>query len=603
MARPVDESCLEAVIEEAGQLRKSTTSPTISHAELPPEQLNALVTLYQKGQLEEVVRQATAKALEFPNAATLYNMLGTAKAGLRDLDEAIASFRKAVEIKPHYVEAHNNLGLALQRRGRFEEAIASFNSALRIKADYAEAHNNLGAALKHQGHLEEAVASLQRAICLAPDLAEAHNNLGIAMQIQGRLDEAIASFSRAVQIKPRFVEAHCSLCGIYERQNRLGDFEKALEAATLNCGKDDSNILLRLAQLASRKNQFEDALGYLKKARAERILPSQRQPYFGLLGKICDKLGRFDEAFSAFLTHNELAAASAEAKTFNADRHLKSILSQKAEWASSAKPAWASSTSRLTSKSPVFLVGFPRSGTTLLDTILRSHAQITVVEEGPMVGVVVGVMSKAFGRRPTVQDLTALSEVDLVSLREIYFKELRIHLERADDSKLVVDRFALNILDVDIIHRLFPNAKFILALRHPCDCVLSCFMQTFKLNDAMANFLSLDQSAKFYAAVMELWSLRQQKLELDVHVLKYEDLVQDFAVACKSLIGFLGMDWDENLRNYQRTALERSRINTPSYNQVTQPLYMQAVSRWTNYRTQMEPVLPLLRPWIEEFGY
>ena len=161
----------------------------------------------------------------------------------------------------------------------------------------------------------------------------------------------------------------------------------------------------------------------------------------------------------------------------------------------------------------------------------------------------------------------------------------------------------MNITHVGSIHRVFPDAKFILALRHPCDCVLSCFMQTFKLNGAMMNFLSLEQSARLYAAVMELWTVYRQKLDLDVHVVKYEELVQDLEGTCRPLIRFLGLEWDDNLHNYQKTALERGSIHTPSYSQVVQPLYKRASGRWTNYREQMEPVLPVLQPWIEAFGY
>ena len=119
----------------------------------------------------------------------------------------------------------------------------------------------------------------------------------------------------------------------------------------------------------------------------------------------------------------------------------------------------------------------------------------------------------------------------------------------------------------------------------------------------MANFLSLEQSARLYAAVMELWSEYRQKLNLNVHVLKYEDLVEDFEGECKSLIKFLGMEWDDNIFSYQKTALDRSKIRTPSYSQVIQPLYKHASGRWTNYQKQMQPVLPVLRPWIEAFGY
>jgi tetratricopeptide (TPR) repeat protein len=598
-----DQTRHEAKIGEAGQQRKAMSSPAPSHAEPPLDRLNTLAALYSQGRLEEVVRQAAAAIAEFPNAVALHNILGTAKAGLGDLDGAIASFGKAVEVKPDFVEAHNNLGLALHRRGRFEEAIASFENALQVKPDFAEAHNNLGAALKAQGRLEEAIESFNKALQIEPTHAEAHYNLGAAFQVQDRLEDAIASFSKAVEIKPGFVEAHSHLCGVYEKQNKLADLEKALERATRNCGKDNSNILFRLAQLASRKDQSEEALGYLERVQIEKLQPSQRQNYFSLFGKVCDKLGRFGEAFSAFVKQNELAMASVEAKRLNADRCLNWILSHKAAWAASARPAWVNSKEGSTPKSPAFLVGFPRSGTTLLDTILRSHLQNTVVEEKPIVGALVEVMSRALGHRPTIQDLDKLTEADFRSLRDIYFKELKKYLDQADDTKLIVDKLPLNIIHVDIIHRIFPDAKLIFALRHPCDCVLSCFMQTFKLNDAMANFASLDQSAKFYAAVMDLWSEYQQKLSLNVHVLRYEDLIRDFACTCQSLIGFLGLEWDDNVYNYQKTAMDRSSIRTPSYNQVTQPLYKQASGRWMNYREQMQPVLPVLQPWIAAFGY
>lgn len=577
--------------------------PALSLAELPHGQFNALIALYKQGRLGEVVRQATAMTVEFPNAAILHNTLGAAHARLHNLDEAIASFGKAAELKSNYVEAHNNLGLALQSRGRFDEAVASFTRALQIKPDFAEAHNNLGAALKYQGRLHEAIASLGRALQINPDHAEAHNNLGVALQDEGRLEEAVASFSKALQIKPDFVEAHSNLCGLYEKLNNLVELDKALEKAALNCGKDNPNILFRFAQLASRKNQFEDAVGHLQKVEVERIQPSQREAYFSLLGKACDKLDRFDEAFSAFLKQNELASVSVEAKKVNADSYLNSVLTQNAAWTTGVKPTWTNPLDDVNRKSPIFLIGFPRSGTTLLDTILRSHPEIGVAEEKPMVGVLLGVMSRAFAQTPTIQNLSTLSKADVLSLRDIYFKELAKHFDGVDDGKFVVDKFPLNIIHADIIHRVFPEAKFIFALRHPCDCVLSCFMQTFKLNDAMANFLSLGQSARLYAAVMELWSTYRQKLGLDVHVLKYEDLVQDFEGTCKSLISFLGLEWNDNLHNYQETALGRSNIKTPSYNQVTQPLYKQASRRWTNYQEQMQPVLPVLHPWIEAFGY
>jgi len=619
--------------KKQAKVKSPRTSATVSRATPSRDQLESLAALYSQGRLTEVVKLSTSMAAEFPNTPIIYNILGAANAGLHNLEAAIASFKKALQINPEYAEAHNSLGIALQSQGRFDEAIASHEKALQIKPSLVEAHNNRGAALKHQGRLDEAIASFRKALEIAPRFAEsysnlgaalkdqgrlteaisnfsmalqinplfteAHNGLGIALQEQGRPFEAITSFSRAFQIKPDYVEAHSNLCGLYEKQNNLEEFEKAVKKAALNCGEGNSEIIFRLAQLASRKNQIKDAMDHLDKVQVEKSQLSSNVAYFSLRGKICDKLGRFEEAFSAFGKQNELTRASAEAKKIDAERYLNSVQSRKKSWITDVKPNWAKPVTGMDQISPIFLIGFPRSGTTLLDTILRSHPEISVIEEKPMVKV----MGRAFGKKQTVQNLNELSAADVRSLRNTYFEELTMHLGQDDDGKLLVDKFPLNIAHVGLIHRVFPDAKFILALRHPCDCVLSCFMQTFKLNEAMVNFLGLEQSARCYAEVMELWSAYRHKLDIDVHVVKYEDLVQDLEGTCKPLIAFLGLAWADNLHNYQKTALERGRIHTPSYNQVVQPLYKRASGRWTNYRKQMEPVLPVLQPWIEAFDY
>jgi tetratricopeptide (TPR) repeat protein len=619
--------------KKQAKVKSPKTSAIVSRAEPPQDRLNDLIALYGQGRVGEAVLQAALLAAEFPEAAILYNILGAAHAGLGNMGMAIENFRKALQIKPDYAEAHNSLGIALQGQGRLDEAIASYDKALQIKPDLAESHNNRGAALKDQGRLDEAIASFGKALRINPRFTEAYNNLGAALKEQGRLDEAIANFSKALQINPRFVkahislgialqdkglmdeaiasfgkalkiqpdcvEAHSNLCGLYEKRNTLGEFEEAVEKAVLQCGDDNSEILFRSAQLAGRKNRFEDAVGYLNKVEVERIQPSLRAAYFSLLGKACDRLGQFDEAFSAFEKQNELAGASAEVTKFSADRYLSAIRKRTDSWMADVEPNWARLVAGSGQTSPTFMIGFPRSGTTLLDTILRSHPAISVVEEKPMVGA----MIKGFKKRQTIEVLNALSESDVLGLRNAYFDELKNHLGRDDDGKLIVDKLPLNITHIGLIHRAFPDAKFILVLRHPCDCVLSCFMQTFKLNDAMANFLNLEQSAKLYAAVMELCSVYRQKLDIDLHVVKYEDLVQDLEGTCKPLIRFLGLEWDDNLHNYQKIALQRGSINTPSYSQVVQPLYTRASGRWTHYRKQMEPVLPVLQPWIEAFDY
>ncbi|HEV2867529.1 MAG TPA: sulfotransferase, partial [Allosphingosinicella sp.] len=243
----------------------------------------------------------------------------------------------------------------------------------------------------------------------------------------------------------------------------------------------------------------------------------------------------------------------------------------------------------------VFLVGFPRSGTTLLDTILMGHGQTHVLEEIPLLE---RVMAQVGG----MERLADLDAAEIGRLREVYFASLD---ETAPPplGATVIDKLPLNILGAPLIHRLFPDARFIFALRHPCDVALSCFTQGFELNDAMANFLEIEATAELYDKVMTFWQRCRDTLPLRVFELRYENLVADAEGAVRPLLEFLGLEWDPAVLDHHRTAAARGVISTPSYNQVTQRLYRHASGRWSAYREQLAPALPLLLPWARRFGY
>jgi hypothetical protein len=199
--------------------------------------------------------------------------------------------------------------------------------------------------------------------------------------------------------------------------------------------------------------------------------------------------------------------------------------------------------------------------------------------------------------------LEAMTREEIRTLREAYFAELDKHLDDGDSGRTVIDKLPLNIISAGLIHRVFPDATFILAMRHPCDCVLSCYMQSFQLNDAMASFLDLESSATLYDRVMRLWSAYRNVLPLDVQEVRYEDLIDDLEATARPVLAFLGLEWNDALLDYRETALARGRINTPSYNQVTEKLHRQAAGRWENYRAQLDPVYPLLDSWAKTWGY
>ena len=186
-------------------------------------------------------------------------------------------------------------------------------------------------------------------------------------------------------------------------------------------------------------------------------------------------------------------------------------------------------------------------------------------------------------------------------MRKFYFDQRNKYLN--DNNKIIIDKMPLNIIYVGEIIRYFPNAKFILAIRHPNDCILSCFMQNFLLNHAMANFLNLKDSAKLYDSVMKLWEIYKSKFSIDFHTIKYEDLISNFEGSISDLLKFLDLSWSDKVSEFYKTSQKRGMIATPSYNQVNQPLYSKSIGRWKNYEKELIEGKQYLESWIIKYGY
>ena len=220
------------------------------------------------------------------------------------------------------------------------------------------------------------------------------------------------------------------------------------------------------------------------------------------------------------------------------------------------------------------------------------------MEEQPLVSK----MLEKLGATISMSDIEAIDLKSAKVLSDIYFRELEKSIN-IQENILVIDKLPLNILSIPIITKVFPEAKFILALRHPLDCVLSCWMQNFKLNAAMANMVDLDRIVDFYCTTMEILKLCEQRYSINIHPIRYEDLVSDFIGTISILMNFLELSWEDQLEGYQRTALSRAKINTPSYTQVVRPIYETAAYRWKKYEDHLQPHKPKLAHWINEFGY
>jgi tetratricopeptide (TPR) repeat protein len=519
----------------------------------------------------------------------IWNNLGNARGASGDSAGAIEALDRARRLRPDVAPIHLNYAMSLAGAGRLEECLEPYATAARLDPADPAPPLALGSLLRLLGRHREALEPLGRAAALAPREAEAQLELGRAHAGLGQLDEAELAYRRALQLQPGLDLAYLELGIVLERGNNLAGLGPLLREAEAQGIPADS--LAYLHALALREEgRIEEALAAARRSPAEAE-PARRAL---LIGKLADRAGDAAAAFEAFREANSIASEEPAAAAADAEGYRRRVEAMTAL----VSPAWAAGwtpAEPVSRPSPVFLVGFPRSGTTLLDTVLMGHPAIEVLEEEP-------ILQRVEDALGGLERLPGLAASEISRLRAVYFDEMD-RLVPDSAGRTVVDKLPLNLLAAPLIHRLFPDAHILFAQRHPCDVVLSCFMQSFVPNDAMANFLDLDDAASLYDLVLTFWDRCRAVLPLNVHVVRYEALVEDLEGEARSLLDFLGLPWDPAVLDHQRTAKARGTISTPSYSQIIQPIYREASGRWERYRAQMAPVLPILAPWALRLGY
>jgi tetratricopeptide (TPR) repeat protein len=446
---------------------------------------------------------------------------------------------------------------------------------------------------------------LDRLLTVNPASAAGWNSRGIFESARHRIDAAEAAYRRAIEIDPSKIDASANLAILYENTNRVDAARTTAENAVpfIRTGERRSGAIelhLTLAKIARRQKDYARGITHLDQIDA--LAPNEVQ---GMLanferGRIMDLIGDTSLAIAAFTRGNALAIAPWNRGNPGKNKALAGLdymldLVDKG-WLREWKP--------IATLQPVpnhaFLIGFPRSGTTLLNHVLDGHDAIQAMEEKPPVQKIMDAVRSMPAGYPHA--LASFDALDVAYLRETYFRSAAEY-GVTDPSKLLLDKFPMHTTLAGLLHRVFPQARFVFALRHPCDVVLSCFMQDFALNNTMANFCTLADTVAMYTRTMDLWQVYRQQLPLNVHTIRYEDVIDDFDGEVGALCDFLGVPWKDELRDFDAKALDRGRINTPSYGQVSRPIYREARYRWERYREQLAPYMPALQPYVERFGY
>ncbi len=558
------------------------------------------VIAFQRGDAEEAVK-LLKRAVDggSDNAAHISNyaraLAATGRSG-----EAVSMYDRALALNPDNGGAWNDRANALIKLDRLSDAEQSYGNAIKHAPRDAKAYVNLSKLLLAQGRNDEALEACRNAVSCAPKLAAVHNGLGGALVAVGDSDGAIAAYKKALEIEPGFGEAQGNLASLYEELNKIEEARVTAEQA-LALDSENLHALLVLAKCERRDGNSDHAVARLEKIDRKAVPAALHRDVAFELSRLYDRLERPAEAFVAMSEGNAQALAAEGVDETMGDRFLDTI-ERLRNWMT---PDTAEELLNFPAvddgrPDPIFLVGFPRSGTTLLGQVLDSHSGLVMVEERPMLDHVVAHVRSGQSGYP--DGILGLDSAAVAELRNRYFGAVDDEVSYEPHQR-IVDKFPVHLIHAGLIRAVFPRAQFILALRHPCDVVLSCFMQNFRPNPAMANFFSIERGAKTYDRAMGLWAQYEAHLKPAAHVIRYENVVTDFDAEIGALLTFLGLGWEDGVRDFVDRARSRGKIHTPSYAQVTENLYTRARYRWRRYEEQMLPAMDDLTPWIEYFGY
>lgn len=484
--------------------------------------------------------------------------------------------------------------------GQYATGTAQIRQALALDPALADAACGIGKSLLDARLLPEAEA-LYRAIAeVTPDHEPTSMGLGMALQLQMRAGDALSCFEQLITKNPNHKSAWVQKAAALETLNRVDEAIDTVNEARARFSDWTPSVLE--ARLLRRKGNVEAARDllqpFLKTLREDK---AENFPAFFEAGQIYEALDQPDQAFKCFSAGNRCMAASPAAKRLDLSAFPRQIEQHLSPFTAQWVEGWTQTPAYNDKPEPVFIVGFPRSGTTLLDQILYAHQDTAVAEEISALTAALNKSQEITGA-PYPGNLATLNEDQIRQLRDAYFDFHRA--EGADLSKpFLIDKHPLNMLRAGVIHRLFPGAKIILVLRHPYDCVLSCFMQSFTLNLAMVQFLDLKNAATLYNKVFDAWEKYGAALPLNIHIVRYEDLVSAFRPTMEKLLAFIGLPWCDDIMEYNKAAGKRGAIASASYAQVGAALSTRPAGRWRRYKRHLKAILPVLRPWAEKFGY
>ncbi len=549
--------------------------------ELAPQQADPLhllgVIAHQQGRYNEAI-SLIEQALELNPEATEYQVnLGAAYRAVGKLAEAANCLQQSLRLAPGSVPALTNLGNVYIETGEYQAAVDCYQRAVQTDPTHLNAVLNLGIALRLSGFIHEAILKFQHVLTVQPTSAEALLNLGIAMTQLGKLDTAAACYRQCLKLSPRLDDAAANLAALRAQQ---GDFSQAwrLVREVLEHNPHHGTSYAVLSQLHSSAFTEADAKQLEVSLDRNRVPHSQQSAAHFSLGRYYER----DEDYGQAWSHFELANQRRHAR-FDPAVHRKFVGDLIETFQANV---FRQSNDSSDSTRPVFVVGMPRTGTSLVEQIVSSHPDAYGCGELDEMERISKSISQAHPSSKYPQACLHLSDEQLAQYASRYLGRVNM---LNDASRRAVDKLPDNFLHLGLIAMLFPQAKVIHCRRHPLDTCLSCYTQNFQFVSYSCDLQHLAMYFAEYRRLMRHW---REVLPLDILDVDYESVVRCPEVEIRRLIDFCGLAWDDRCLAFHETSRE---VRTPSCWQVRQPIYHRSIGRWKQYSERLQPLVATLR--------
>ncbi len=534
----------------------------------PREELRRLMDLHERGEMDAVVKGGEAMVRAYPGSVNAQIMLGAAYTGLKRLDDAVKCYRQALRLDPNQSVIHNNLGVALALQSREKEAAACYRRAIELEPDDAEAHNNLGNMLRFSGQMNEALDCYDAALKLSPHHPDAMNNKSSVLNELGRFSEAMEIVQKAIEIEPEFTQA--------QRQKgqllaETGDVEKAKEhfSRVNAAAPEDARALFQL----SRVTKFESGdpqITHMARLLENKGLPDEDRQILGFaLGKALIDTGDHAGGFWHLKEGNRVRM---KISTYDIDQEKTDFLNIKSAFAAPVSVLEPSTPAPVT---PIFIVGLPRSGTTLTEQIISGHSTVFGAGElGDLANII----------KETDWLTGAPDKAKLEYLREGYLKSIS---EKGQGAAYVTDKMPLNFRYVGFILSAMPEAKIINLQR---DARATCW-SNFKVSfDDFGNGFGDDLGTvaefyKMYRTMMDHW---HNIFPGQIYDLPYEALTEDPEMQARALLDFVGLEWEPQVLEFHKS---KSSVKTGSSYQMRQKIYKGSSDEWRKFARFMPELL------------